>query len=60
MAVEDFINFLVDEIASKMGKALVQWSSIWYRSNQPTGALHGLQAQSGDQLFEGILQLMKV
>ena len=54
MAVEDFINFLVDEIASKMGKALVNGVLYGTGANQPIGALHGLQAQSGDTVIEGI------
>lgn len=54
MAVEDFIAFIVDEIASKMGKALVNAVLYGTGSDQPTGALHGLQAQNGDSVIEGI------
>ena len=54
MAVEDFISFIVDEIASKMGKALVNAVLYGTGSDQPTGALNGLQAQNGASVIEGI------
>jgi len=48
MAVVDFIAFIVQEIAMKMGKALVQATLYGDGVDKATGAIHGLTKVNGN------------
>lgn len=56
MAVESFISFLLDELAAKMGKALIKAVIYGDGSNKPTGLAHGLTPVStGADQIENII-----
>jgi len=59
MAIEDFIPFITQEIANKMGRALVTAIIYGTGSGQPTGAILGLSAQTGDDPIETIINTYK-
>lgn len=44
MAVESFISFILEELAHKMGTALINATIYGNGSNKPTGVLNGLEA----------------
>lgn len=44
MAVESFISFILEELAHKMGTALINATIYGNGSNKPTGVLNGLDA----------------
>lgn len=44
MTVDGFINFILDELRNKMGKALINAIIYGTGSGQPTGIIHGLTA----------------
>lgn len=55
MAVESFIRYLLEELASKMGKAIANACLYGTGSNQPTGATHGLTpVTSGTSMIDKI------
>ena len=56
MAVESFIAFILDELANKMGKALVNAVIYGDGKNKPTGITNGLTAiTTGDNAIERVL-----
>lgn len=59
MTPDDFISFIVAELARKMGKALV--TAMFYGTgvNRPTGALYGLSAVNGFDVIQAIVNSMK-
>lgn len=59
MAIEDFIPFIEEEIAEKMGKALIHAIFYGTGTNQPTGALNGLTEVEGDDPIDTIIQTYK-
>lgn len=59
MAIEDFIPFIEEEIAYKMGKALIHAIFYGTGTNQPTGALNGLTEVEGDDPIDTIIQTYK-
>ena len=59
MAVEDFITFIEEEIAYKMGRALIHAALYGTGTNQPTGALNGLSEIEGDDAIDTIIQTYK-
>lgn len=60
MAVESFIAFLLDELAEKMGKALINAVIYGDGQNKPTGVTNGLVAvTTGANAIERILNTYK-
>ena len=60
MAVESFISFILDELASKMGKALVNAVIYGDGENKPTGITNGLEAvTTGEDQIANILDTYK-
>lgn len=60
MAVESFIEFIVDELFNKMGKALVTACIYGDGQNKPTGVTNGLTAiTTGDTVIDRILDVYK-
>lgn len=59
MAVEDFIPFITQEIADKMGRALIHGILYGTGTNEPTGALNGLTEVEGDDPIETIVKTYK-
>lgn len=59
MAVEDFITFIEEEIAYKMGRALIHAVLYGTGTNQPIGALNGLSEIEGDNAIDTIIQTYK-
>lgn len=56
MAVDSFIAFILDELANKMGKALVNAVIYGDGQNKPTGITNGLTAiTTGDNAIERVL-----
>ncbi len=56
MAVDSFIAFILDELANKMGKALVNAVIYGDGQNKPTGITNGLDAiTTGDNAIERVL-----
>jgi len=56
MAVDSFIAFILDELANKMGKALVNAVIYGDGQNKPTGITNGLTAiATGDNAIERVL-----
>ncbi|MCM1052455.1 MAG: phage major capsid protein [Ruminococcus sp.] len=56
MAVDSFIAFILDELANKMGKALVNAVIYGDGENKPTGITTGLSAiTTGDNAIERVL-----
>lgn len=59
MAVDSFIPFIEQEIAHKMGKALIKAVLYGDGNNKATGALHGLEAIKGDDPIDTIVKTYK-
>lgn len=59
MAVESFIPFIEQEIANKMGKALIKAILYGDGNNKATGALHGLDAVKGEDPIDTIVKTYK-
>lgn len=60
MAVESFIAFILDELANKMGKALVNAVIYGDGKNKPTGLTNGLTAiKTGDTAIDRVLETYK-
>lgn len=60
MAVESFISFILEELANKMGKALVNAIIYGDGVNKPTGITHGLSAiTTGDTPVDNIINTYK-
>lgn len=59
MAVADFITFITQEIANKMGKAIVDAVIYGTGSGKPTGAIYGLEAVEGDDPIATIVATYK-
>lgn len=60
MAVDSFIKFIIDELANKMGKALVNAVIYGDGSSKPTGMTNGLTAvTTGDTPLDTILNTYK-
>lgn len=59
MAVDDFIPFITQEIASKIGKALVTGVIYGNGSGKATGAIYGLDAQTGTDPIEAVVNTYK-
>lgn len=60
MAVESFIDFILDELAEKMGKALVNAVIYGDGVNKPTGMTNGLTAiTNGANAIERVLNTYK-
>ena len=55
MAVDEFISFITDELANKMGRALATAVLYGTGEDQPTGALNGLSAVEGDNVIDTVL-----
>lgn len=56
MAVESFINFIIEELANKMGRALCDAVLNGNGSGKPTGALNGLDAvTTGETVLDCIM-----
>lgn len=56
MAINEFISFITQEIAVKMGRALVSAVLYGNGTNKATGALNGLTAVSGDNVIDAIFK----
>lgn len=60
MAVESFISFILDELAEKMGKALIKAVIYGDGNNKPTGVTNGLiPVTTGANAIERILNTYK-
>lgn len=60
MAVESFISFILEELANKMGKALVNAIIYGDGQNKPTGITKGLTAiKTGDTPIDTIIDTYK-
>lgn len=60
MAVESFISFLLEELANKMGKALINAVIYGDGANKPTGITKGLTAiTTGDTPIDNIIDTYK-
>ena len=59
MAVDDFIPFITQEIANKIGKALVTGVIYGNGSGKATGAIYGLDAQTGTDPIEAVVNTYK-
>ena len=60
MAVESFISFILEELAQKMGKALINAVIYGDGSSKPTGITNGLVAiTNGNNVVERILNTYK-
>lgn len=60
MAVDSFIDFILDELANKMGKALVNAVIYGDGENKPTGVTNGLKAiDTGDDAIARVLEVYK-
>ena len=60
MAVESFISFLMEELANKMGKALINAVIYGDGTNKPTGITKGLTAiTTGDTPIDNIIDTYK-
>lgn len=60
MAVESFINFILEELANKMGKALVNAIIYGDGENKPTGITKGLTAiKTGETPIDNIIDTYK-
>lgn len=60
MAVESFISFILDELAEKMGKALIKAVIYGDGNNKPTGVINGLTpVTTGANAIERILNTYK-
>jgi len=60
MAVDSFIDFILDELNEKMGKAIVKAVLYGSGSGQPTGVTHGLTpVTTGANAIERILNTYK-
>lgn len=59
MAVEQFITFITQELADKMGRALAYHVLYGDGSKKITGALNGLVAVSGTNVIDAILKAYK-
>lgn len=60
MAVESFISFLLEELANKMGKALINAVIYGDGTNKPTGITKGLTAiTTGDTPIDNIIDTYK-
>lgn len=59
MAVEDFIKFITEEIASKIGKALVSAVIYGNGTNKATGAIYNLEATTGTDPIDTIVKTYK-
>ena len=60
MAVESFISFILDELAEKMGKALIKAVIYGDGNNKPTGVTNGLTpVTTGANAIERILNTYK-
>lgn len=56
MTVEAFVRFLVDELVSRMGKALIKAVIYGNGSNKPTGAIYNLSpVTDGDTPIDNII-----
>ena len=56
MAVESFISFILEELAHKMGTALITATIYGNGSNKPTGVLNGLTAVTdGDTPIDNVI-----
>lgn len=60
MAVESFISFIIEELANKMGKALVNAIIYGDGKNKPTGITNGLNAvKDGETPIDNIIATFK-
>lgn len=62
MAVESFIEFILEELKNKMGKAIVNAVIYGDGSNKPTGVTNGLipvTPAAGDTAIDRVLKLFK-
>lgn len=60
MAVESFISFIIEELANKMGKALVNAIIYGDGKNKPTGITNGLKAVTdGETPIDNIIATFK-
>ena len=60
MAVESFISFILDELAEKMGKALIKAVIYGDGNNKPTGVTNGLSpVTTGANAIERVLNTYK-
>ena len=60
MAVESFISFILDELANKMGRALVNAIIYGDGENKPTGITNGLSAvKTGETPIDNIIDTYK-
>lgn len=60
MAVESFISFIIEELANKMGKALVNAIIYGDGENKPTGITNGLKAvKDGETPIDNIIATFK-
>lgn len=60
MAVESFIAFILEELAHKMGRALINAVIYGDGANKPTGITHGLSAvKTGDTPIDNIIATYK-
>lgn len=60
MAVESFISFILDELANKMGRALVNAIIYGDGENKPTGITNGLTAvKTGETPIDNIIDTYK-
>lgn len=60
MAVDSFIDFIVDELYNKMGKALIKAVIYGNGNSKPTGVAYGLTpVTTGDDAIERILNVYK-
>ena len=59
MAPEDFINFITEEIAFKMGKALVTAIIYGNGTNKATGAVYDLTPVPGTEPIDAIIKTYK-
>lgn len=60
MAVDSFIDFILDELSNKMGKALINAVIYGDGQNKPTGVTNGLVAiTTGETVIERILDTYK-
>lgn len=60
MAVESFIEFILEELKNKMGKAIINAVIYGDGSNKPTGVTNGLVAITPDQNDTAIDRVLKV